>query len=130
MGISGDKRSIVFHVLGDPTLALNTAQSALAAEKFKITPVDEWTCKASRSSKGKSLFLGAIAPFVEVTLTARSSGDEPGVTIVQMDQIPPGCVYAGGVVGVKRSKGHVDAARDHLQAAFTSAGVLRSVSEN
>ncbi len=130
MGIGGDKRSIVFHVLGAPEIALNTAQNALAAEKFKITPVDAWTCKASRSSKGKSLFLGAIAPFVEVTLTARSSGAEPGVTIVQMDQIPPGCVYAGGVVGVKRSRSHVDAARDHLQAAFASAGVLRSISEN
>jgi len=128
MGIGGDQRSIVFMVLGDPATALRTAKNALAAEKFKITPVDEWTCKASRSSKGKSLFLGAIAPFVEVTLTARSNTAEPGVTKVQMDQIPPGCLYAGGVIGVKRSKASVDSARDHLEVAFATAGVLRSVS--
>lgn len=125
MGISGDKRTIGFEVSGDPAAALAMARQALESEQFTVAAVDAWNVTATRSTRAKALFLGAIAPFVQVAVNVRSRA-EAGTTIVEIVQTPPGFAYAGGALGAKRSFNSIDRVCERLETAFREAGTLRS----
>jgi len=124
MGISGDKRTIAFEVSGDPARALATAREALEAEQFTVTAVDEWNLSATRGNRTKALFLGAIAPYLEVAVIARSR-PQHGTVTVEIAQAAPGFAYAGGVLGAKKSTKAVDRVCSRLGDAYQQAGVLK-----
>ena len=123
MGISGDKRTFQYEVTGSPAVALQTARQALEGERFAVTEIDEWTLRARRGSKAKALFVGAMSPFVEVAVSARSVPGT-GTTIIEMAQRSSGFAYAGGVIGAKKSRTAIDTARARLVEAYRAAGVL------
>lgn len=125
MGVSGDKRMIGFEVTGDPAMAMATARKALEEEQFVVTVVDDWNLTAARGNRMKALFLGAISPYVEVGVVARSR-PQTGTVTIEINQTPPGFAYAGGVLGAKKSKKSIDRVCVRLKDAYERAGVLTS----
>jgi hypothetical protein len=124
MGISGDKRTFHYEVTGSPAVALQTARQALEGERFVVTEVDEWTLRAARGKKAKAFLVGAMSPFVEVGVSARSVPGT-GTTIIEVAQRSSGFAFAGGVIGAKKSRTAIDAALARLVDAYRTAGVFQ-----
>jgi hypothetical protein len=69
--------------------------------------------------------VGAFSQYMKVGVRLMSAG--PGETTVRIERQSSG--WAGGAVGASRTTKNFAALRGELEAIFSGAGVLRSVSE-
>jgi hypothetical protein len=116
---------IDFLVTGDPVAARVTAEQALVARKYVLTWQDDWTATAEVGSKTASILVGAFSQYMKVGVRLMSAG--PGETTVRIERQSSG--WTGGAIGASRTTKNFAALRRELQAIFSGAGVLRSVSE-
>ena len=118
-------KHIDFLVVGDPVRARATIEEALVARKFKVNWIDEWTAIAERGSKVANALAGALAQYFKVGV--RLMSDQPGETTVRIERQSSG--WMGGAIGASRTTKNLKALRGELEATFSSAGVLRGVTE-
>jgi hypothetical protein len=116
---------IDFLVTGDPVAARATAEQALVARKFAVTWDDDWTATAVRGSKAANLVVGALSQYLRVGVRLMSA--QPGETTVRIERQSSG--WAGGAIGVARTRKNLSSLRSELEGTFGDAGVLRGVSE-
>jgi hypothetical protein len=114
-----------FLVIGDPVRARATIEEALVARKFKVKWSDDWTATAERGSKVANALAGALAQYFKVGVHLMS--DQPGETTVRIERQSSG--WLGGAIGASRTTKNLKALRTELETTFSSAGVLRGVTE-
>jgi hypothetical protein len=114
-----------FLVVGDPVRARATIEEALVARKFRVAWSDDWTASAERGSKVANAIAGALAQYFKVGVLLMSA--EPGETTVRIERQSSG--WMGGAIGASRTTKNMTALRTELETTFSSAGVLRGVTE-
>jgi hypothetical protein len=114
-----------FLVVGDPVRARATIEEALVARKFRVAWSDDWTASAERGSKVANAIAGALAQYFKVGVRLMSA--EPGETTVRIERQSSG--WMGGAIGASRTTKNMTALRTELETTFSSAGVLRGVTE-
>jgi hypothetical protein len=114
-----------FLVVGDPVRARATIEEALVARKFRVAWSDDWTASAERGSKLANAIAGALAQYFKVGVRLMSA--EPGETTVRIERQSSG--WMGGAIGASRTTKNMTALRTELETTFSSAGVLRGVTE-
>lgn len=112
-----------FLVTGDPGRARATAEKALIDRKFSVHWTDDWTATAERGNKALNVVAGALAQYFKVGVRLFAAG--PDETTVRVEQLSSG--WAGGGIGVMRTRKNLDALRAELEGVFSAAGVLRGV---
>jgi len=116
---------IDFLVVGDPVRARATIEEELVARKFKVKWIDDWTAVAERGSKVANALAGALAQYFKVGV--RLMSEQPGETTVRIERQSSG--WMGGAIGASRTTKNLKTLRSELEATFSSAGVLRGVTE-
>jgi hypothetical protein len=119
MAEPADTRDIA--VLGDPARARDTVAAALTARKFKLAWGDAWTGTATKGSRAKQIFLGALAPHIVLGLSVIST--DAG-TVVRITRAPTG--ISGGLAGRARSKRQFASVVDEVTRYFGANGVLQA----
>ena len=123
---------IDFMVTGDPVAARDTVEAALFEEQFQLTWQDDWTATAERGSKGANYLLGGLVKYLKLGVHIMTVQDAQIVVRLQAESSG---TYAGSSawVGESMGKHHMNdelvTLRSTLESAFTTAGVLRNVSE-
>lgn len=118
-------KSIDFIVSGDPQTARATVERALMDRKFQLTWQDDTTGVAERGSRIAYFFLGAFAQYFKIGVHLEAAGTDE--TTVRIERQSSGLM--GGAIGASRTKRNMSSLQAELQATFSSAGVLHSVSE-
>ena len=115
-----------FVVGGDSAMARNTVYTALQNQGFTLTPIDDWSAKAERGSKGASIWLGALAGKSgrHVILNTMCQLAPDGTTIITLTQGTSG--VSGGIIGVDQASQLYSDIYNAVGAAFQNAGVLIS----
>ena len=118
-------RYVDFVLTGDPARARTTTVEALEAWQFRIAWTDEWTGSAEKGSRTANVLLGGFAQHYHFGLEVRSLEGER--SLVRVKSFKSG--WWGGLLGVMKTKKRLRKVRERLEAAFSGAGVLVSVTD-
>lgn len=109
---------------GNPVAARDTVYSVLESQGFKVTPLDDWSAKAERGSKGASIALGALAGksgrYVMLDIVCQTTPDSN--LAVNLTQAASG--MSGGLIGLNQAKKVYAEIYSSVGATFQNAGVL------
>ena len=121
---------IDFFVMGDPSTARTTVESALFEQQFQLTWQDDWNATAERGSKGANFLLGGLVKYLKLGMHIMSIADDQ--TVVRLEAESSGnyvgqSAWVGESIGKHQMNDELVILRSVLESTFTSAGILRNV---
>jgi len=127
-----NRSHIDFVVTGDPVAARTTTEAALFEQQFHITWLDDWNATAERGSKGANFLLGGLVKYLKLAVHIMSIEDNQ--IVVRLEAESSGnyvgsSAWVGESIGKHHMNDELVTLRSALEAAFTSAGTLRNISE-
>jgi hypothetical protein len=111
--------SVEIAVAGDPAKARDTVAGALVARGFKVSWPDQWNGVASKGSRTKQMFLGALAVYFEVNLTVYVVDN---ATMLRISR--PSTGISGGLAGKMRAHKQFTTLAAEVTEVFRANGVL------
>ena len=106
-------------VAGNPALARDTVANALSTRGFTLAWSDDWNGVATKGSKTKQAWLGALALYLEVNINV---GVVNGTTVVRLSR--PSTGISGGLVGRQKARAQFQSLTTEVTGVFRDHGVL------
>ncbi|MDP9026134.1 MAG: hypothetical protein M3N46_01085 [Actinomycetota bacterium] len=117
--------TIEFELTGDAEGAKQLVLAALSNSGWTVNAKDAWNFEITRGSKGKSLWLGAMAgKDFYIPFSLGFSSDPNGHLVARLSRDSVMGAVRGGAIGASKAATVFGETADTIGAAATSAGIF------